>query len=397
MILFVLILTLFSSPFAAAANLNVAKPGSGFGVVSSGDGNINYCGADCSGSYPNGASVTLTAIPASYSNFVQWGPGLCAAAGQNPTCALTTTFIDQTVAAYFSGAAIAGGDTHTVALKSNGTVWAWGRNESGQLGDGTTTDRNSPVQINTLSDVIAIAGGGSRTVALKSDGTVWTWGNNYSGQLGDGTTTNRNSPVAVSGLSNVIAIAAGHAHTVALKSDGHVWAWGVNNFGQLGNGTTTDRNSPVQVNTLSNVIAIAAGTVHTVALKSNGTVWAWGENDYGQLGDNKGSGSSSNLPVQVHGFGRVEFLRLFPSSQTIFFSRAPTVVVGGTGAVSATATSGLPVTFTSQTTRVCTISGRTTVTGLRAGVCTIAADQAGNSDYTAAPQVTQTFTVGQAR
>ena len=200
--------------------------------------------------------------------------------------------------------AIAGGFWHTVALESDGTVWTWGNNTYGQLGDGTNTDRNTPVQVDGISNVIAIAGGHWHTVALESDGTVWTWGNNTYGQLGDGTNTDRNTPVQVDGISNVIAIAGGHWHTIALKSDGTVWTWGNNTYGQLGDGTNTDRNTPVQVNGLSDinvnvdiVIPIAGGHWHTVALKSDGTAWAWGNNFYGQLGN--GSSIDSNTPVQV--------------------------------------------------------------------------------------------------
>ncbi|TFG82852.1 MAG: RCC1 repeat-containing protein, partial [Spirochaetales bacterium] len=184
-------------------------------------------------------------------------------------------------------ASIAAGDSHTVALKSDGTVWTWGDNSYGQLGDGTTTERTTPVLDSVLSGVVAIAAGGCHTVALKSDGTVWTWGSNDYGQLGDGTTTDSPTPVPVSSLSGVTAIAAGYQHTVALKSDdGTVWTWGWNDYGQLGDDTTTDSPTPVPVSSLSGVAAIAAGGVHTVAQWSGGgTVWTWGSNDYGQLGD----------------------------------------------------------------------------------------------------------------
>ena len=205
--------------------------------------------------------------------------------------------------------AIAAGQYHTVALASDGTVWAWGNNVSGQLGDGTTTQRTTPVQvrgpggIGYLAGVTAIAGGGYHTVALGSDSTVWAWGNNYSGQLGDGTNTNRSTPVQVSGLTGVVtAIAAGYSHTVALKGDSKVWAWGRNYNGQLGDGTPTDRSTPVQVSGLTGVTDIAAGDYHTVALKGgDGAVWTWGYNNNGQLGD--GTTTQRRTPVQVRGYG----------------------------------------------------------------------------------------------
>jgi len=194
---------------------------------------------------------------------------------------------------------IAAGIIHSLALKSDGTVWAWGYNGHGQLGDGTTTGRNTPVQVSGLTGVVDIAAGTYHSLALKSDGTVWVWGSNNYGQLGDGTTTNRNTPVQVSGLTGVVDIAAGTTHSLALKSDGTVWVWGYNGHGQLGDGTNTSRNTPVQVSGLTGVVNIAAGDVHSLALKSDGTVWAWGYNGYGQLGD--GTTTNRNTPVQVSG------------------------------------------------------------------------------------------------
>ncbi len=133
---------------------------------------------------------------------------------------------------------LAAGDSHTLALKSDGTVWAWGHNGDGQLGDGTFTNRTTPVQVKDLSGVIAIDGGQhNHSLAVKSDGTVWGWGNNDDGHLGDGTYTNRNSPVQVADFGDAIAVAGGDSHSLALKSDGTVWAWGANWHGQLGDGT----------------------------------------------------------------------------------------------------------------------------------------------------------------
>jgi len=200
---------------------------------------------------------------------------------------------------------VAAGSLHALALKSDGTVWAWGGNYCGELGNGITTDSNTPVQVMVspgvpLSGVVAIAAGYEYSLALKSDGTVWAWGLNKYGQLGDGTTTNRGSPVQVTGLSGVVAIAAGggySGHSLALKSDGTVWAWGRNNCGQLGDGTTTNRGSPIQVTGLSGVVAIAAGYEHSLALSSDGTVWAWGANGGGQLGN--GTTTNSSYPVHV--------------------------------------------------------------------------------------------------
>lgn len=208
---------------------------------------------------------------------------------------------------------IAAGDNDSFALDAAGTVWAWGYNGYGQLGDGSVTERDNPVQVKgpggvgTLANVTAIAAGSQHALALLSDGSVWAWGNNAYGQLGDGTTTDRHAPVEVTGVSNVIAIAAGAHHSLALESDGTVWAWGDNGVGQLGDGGTTASATPVAVvdaggsGSLSGVIAIAAGTDQSLALKSSGVVVAWGGNGHGQLGD--GSTTPSSVPVQVAAVG----------------------------------------------------------------------------------------------
>jgi alpha-tubulin suppressor-like RCC1 family protein len=208
--------------------------------------------------------------------------------------------------------AIAASDSHTVAVKADGSVWAWGNNNRGQLGDGTTTDSLTLVQVNGISEVIGITAAEFFTVALKEDGTVWAWGANSSGQLGDETNVDRLQPVQVNGLSGVVAVASGcshtygspgYGHTVALKNDGTVWTWGRNFAGQLGDGTITDRSSPDKVSGLSGIIAVAAGNLHSVALKSDGTVWTWGRNSLGQLGD--GTTDDQRTPVMVDSLGNI--------------------------------------------------------------------------------------------
>lgn len=177
-------------------------------------------------------------------------------------------------------ARIKGGLYHTVSTKADGTVWTWGFNGNGQLGGGTVgASVTAPVQLAGLSDVVGVGAGGYHTASVKQDGSVWTWGFNANGRLGDGTTVQKTVPIQVGGLTDVVEVVAGDAHTLALKRDGTVWAWGYNFFGQLGAGSFdfTDRTSPVQVTGLTNVVAIAAGGKGSMALKSDGTVWVWGD------------------------------------------------------------------------------------------------------------------------
>jgi alpha-tubulin suppressor-like RCC1 family protein len=193
------------------------------------------------------------------------------------------------------------GNYHTVALRANGTVWTWGRNYYGTLGDNTTTDKKVPLQVPSLSKIVAIAAATNHNLALKSDGTVWAWGYNSNGQLGDGTTMQRNVPVQVKLLTDVVAIATLYTHSMALKSDGTVWTWGYNFYGQLGNNSTTSSSTPVEVQGLTNVIQISAGGYHSVALRNDGQLFAWGRNSYGQLGD--GATVQMNLPTAASATG----------------------------------------------------------------------------------------------
>jgi alpha-tubulin suppressor-like RCC1 family protein len=200
--------------------------------------------------------------------------------------------------------AIATGDDHTCALLSSGAVECWGANFSGELGDGTKTSRLRPVAVSGLaSGVQAIATGRDHTCALLSSGGVECWGRNDYGQLGDGTKTSRLTPAAVSGLaSGVQAIAAGAHHTCALLRSGGVECWGENDDGELGDGTTTHRPRPVPTTGLpAGVQAIAAGAdaYHTCALLSGGRAMCWGDNDHGQLGD--GTTRNRTAPVAVSG------------------------------------------------------------------------------------------------
>jgi alpha-tubulin suppressor-like RCC1 family protein len=199
--------------------------------------------------------------------------------------------------------------TNFIGLKSDGSAWTWGLNNLGQLGDGTTTNRSSPVQVIGGHSFVQLGLEGRGSRALKADGSAWAWGDNDRGQLGDGTTTNRSSPVQVIGGHSFVKICSGDG-SVFLKSDGSAWTCGNNNVGQLGDGTKTNRSSPVQVIGNHSFIDITAGIGHFAGLKSDGSAWTCGNNVFGQLGD--GTTTNRSSPVQV--IGNHSFVQLGSTS-----------------------------------------------------------------------------------
>lgn len=210
-----------------------------------------------------------------------------------------------------AGTIIAAGYLHTVVLRQDGTLWTWGNNESGQLGDGTLTSTDTPRLIQADSTWVAVAAGGKHTVALRADGTLWTWGNNEGGQLGNDTVMSTNTPQAILPGTTWRTVAAGEYHSVALREDGTLWAWGSNTEGQLGHGTFTGipfshAKTPNPI-LMSNATwrAVAAGGQHTVALRSDGTLWAWGRNLEGQLGLGRAPGrENSPQPILTNAIWR---------------------------------------------------------------------------------------------
>ncbi len=199
--------------------------------------------------------------------------------------------------------AIAAGPGYALALKNDGTVYAWGDNAYGQLGNGTKTETYVPAQVTGLTDVIQISAGRLHSAAVTEDGSLYMWGNNNRGQLGDGTTDEHLIPVRISGLPAVYEAAAGGSHTAVAAENG-IYAWGDNTYGQLGDGTRTRRFSPVKTNLSGQIQHIAAGLSHTAAVRSDGTVYTWGDNASGQLGD--GTVTDSVHPAIVSGLPAVQ-------------------------------------------------------------------------------------------
>lgn len=227
---------------------------------------------------------------------------------------------------------VAAGAYHFAARKTDGSVWMWGANEAGQLGDGTLSARSVPVAVTGLTGVSSVETGLNHTIALKGDGSILSWGGNGSGQLGDGTKVARSIPVAtttvaranavsagynfsvaarddgtvmrwglngtmvVPGLAGIVSLSAGNNHVLALKGDGTVWGFGDNTFGQLGGGTAGGyQNTATQVLGLSGIVEVAAGGTHSLARQLDGTVFGWGDNSRGQLGD----GTTVNRPSPI--------------------------------------------------------------------------------------------------
>jgi len=190
------------------------------------------------------------------------------------------------------------------SVKTDGTLWCWGDNASGQLGDNTITKKSSPVQTIAFgTNWKQVSGGKLHTACIKTDGTLWTWGDNASGQLGDNTITKKSSPVQTIAFgTNWKQVFCGYAHTIATKTDGSLWVWGFNSNGQIGDNTIANRSSPVQTIAFGSTWKQASGgKLHTACVKTDGSLWIWGNNDQGQLGDSTIVSKSS--PIQTIAFG----------------------------------------------------------------------------------------------
>ncbi len=279
-----------TSPMPIAGLANVASIGAGglFGVALKADGTVWSWGRSFSGS-----AVLGNEKPA----------------GGNSLTPVIAKGLTNVIA-------IAVGNEHVLSLKSDGTVWGWGYNNEGELGDGTAQARSNPVQVSGIGSVSSIMSGLWSSFAMQKDGSVWAWGSNLNGEFADGIATSQSVPTKTSGISDVISIEAGgssglafelpgmysRSYSVALKKDGTVWAWGDNITGQLGDGTNNSHGSPGQV-AISSVAAISAKELHVAAIKQDGSLWTWGANGYGQLGD--GTTIDSATPTQVKGLSEV--------------------------------------------------------------------------------------------
>ena len=307
----------------------------------------------------------------------------CGAGSQDATVAGMQSSSSQQLVAPVSlddADRLSAGATHVVGLNADGTVFAWGGNGYGQLGNGSVINSSVPVQVSGLSAVRAVQAGSMHTVALRTDGTVWGWGANYWGQLGQasmnagsrvplmvpgmsnvkalsagqthtsvvttagsvwswGSLPGRFSavPVQVAGLQNVRTVVSGHDFNLAIKLDGTVWGWGGNEYGQLGTGKRSELAvTPVQVNGLDQVITVSAGFVHAMALRKDGTVWSWGSDSYGVLASKNGKPyvpqPVQGLPTPVNGASGVKAIAAGTYNSAVLYSDGSVWAWGDNGA-----------------------------------------------------------------
>jgi alpha-tubulin suppressor-like RCC1 family protein/Ca2+-binding RTX toxin-like protein len=316
-------------------------------VTKSGQGTVTsepappaiYCGTTCSADLDDAAVVTLSAEPATgwafagwstpggqctgvgqctlemvgdrdvHAMFTQvasgqlfsWGTNLYGQLGIGADSSVTMSTIPVPVSGLSDVVAFADGTRHALAVRSDGAVWGWGTNGSGQVGDGSTITRTTPVRAGTLTGVVAVAAGTSHSLALDGAGRVWSWGSDAKGQLGNGAGGATSSPqqILVGPVGTVIeAISAGADFGLALDAAGDVWSWGDDGLGQLGNGGAGSSQTPARIDALSAIQAIDAGAGFGVALDAQGDVWAWGDDTWGQQGNGTSTGSVQT-PVAI--------------------------------------------------------------------------------------------------
>jgi alpha-tubulin suppressor-like RCC1 family protein len=255
----------------------------------------------------NSQTISLTIInaPPTVGALWNWGKNNYGKLGDNSTIDKSSPV--QTIASGTNWANVSYGYAHALAVKSDGTLWAWGGNNYGMLGNNDAIDRSSPVQtVAGGTNWSSVAAGSFFSAAIKTDGTLWTWGNNFYGQLGNNTRISGSfgvsSPIqTISGGSNWKQVSIGRSNISTIKTDGTLWSWGVGDSGELGNnqnGANLWFSSPIQtISGGNNWATVSAGNQNCAAIKTDGTLWLWGLNNQGQLGDNTVTSKSS--PVQT--------------------------------------------------------------------------------------------------
>jgi len=228
-------------------------------------------------------------------NLWAWGKNSSGCIGNGNTTDLSSPV---NIGSLTDWALVVAGGTSSLAIKTDGTLWTWGYNDQGGLGLGDRTNRSSPTQVGALT-TWSFATMARQVLAIKTDGTLWTWGRNSKGELGVGDTANKSSPVQIGALTTWAHTATGGNFSFAIKTDGTLWSWGYAAFGQLGHGNTTNLSSPNQVGSLTDWSKVYSGpnTFSAFALKTDGTAWAWGYNTVGNLG--LGDTTVRSSPVQI--------------------------------------------------------------------------------------------------
>lgn len=298
------------STVAGGSNFAVATKSDGT-MWSCGSNNVGQLGLNISYSYNRSSPVqvgvlTTWSFVSGRSDFAGalkkdntlwvWGNGAQGQLGQVTSSASRSSPVQVGSQAEWANFSCGAGTM--LAIKSNGTLWAWGQNNFGQVGDGTTVSKSSPTQIGSDTSWSVVAGGGGTwSAAIKSDGTLWAWGRSNQGQLGQNDLVSRSSPVQIGALTDWSSIACAQSTLFAIKTNGTLWAVGQGGNGELGDNTTVSKSSPVQIGSDTNWSSIRAGNIFAIATRSDTTLWSWGYNAYGQLGD--GTRINRSSPVQI--------------------------------------------------------------------------------------------------
>jgi alpha-tubulin suppressor-like RCC1 family protein len=234
-----------------------------------------------------------------------WGSNSSGQLGHGTATTCSRSSPVSVVGGFTDWCQVSAGYGHAAAIRTNGTLWTWGRNNGGQLGDNTVIDKSSPVSVvGGFTDWCQVSVGlNLSAAAIRTNGTLWSWGSNSFGMLGDNTTVAKSSPVSVvGGFTDWCQVNSGCRHIAAIRTNGTLWTWGLNTRGQLGDNTTNGRSSPVSVvGVFTDWCQVSAGGYHTSAVRTDGTLWSWGSNSYSQLGDNSATSASKSSPVSVVG------------------------------------------------------------------------------------------------